>query len=374
MHVFSAHFPAGPALVMLVKRAYAIHGSTLRALPEAPLLQVEAEYVPSSNARAADRLAQDVDLFAAHKPWTDVILTGAAWSSRGPVRMLDTGLRVGPLRKAVRVWGERTIRSDAPGRLRFSDPAPFTTLPLIWDHAYGGRDVFAEGRMRARRKPFSRDQAGEAGAIGYPRNPSGRGFFLDLDLDRLTGALAPSLEDPEDPVTPDRIVAKSALDWLDRPAAACYGPVDWYAYPRLAFWLGARHEPPARPVYEARRGLLRAQELGGRTRREGPDPRVYGCAPAGLGGARLEGKERISLWNLHPRQEHLEIDLPGERPQLLLEPPGCDIRELPALLQTVHIEPSSERITLTWTGTLPVAGIFPEEACRSMRRAARWQS
>ncbi len=80
----------------------------------------------------------------------------------------------------------------------------------------------------------------------------------------------------------------------------------------------------------------------------------------------------MSLWNLHPAHEVWELTLPGDSPRLLLQPPGCDAAELPARLQTVHVEPDEDRVTLTWTGTLAVAAPFPEDMCDTMRKAARW--
>jgi hypothetical protein len=99
---------------------------------------------------------------------------------------------------------------------------------------------------------------------------------------------------------------------------------------------------------------------------------MFNCAPAGLAVCRLEGAERVSLWNTHPNQELLEFDLPGDRPKLLIEPPGVAPRELTPLLQTVLIEPDLDRVTLTWAGVLPVAMPYPQELTASMRHAAVW--
>ncbi len=250
------------------------------------------------------------------------------------MRSLGTSVQIGTFRKNVRAWGARTIELGVMGRPRFSDPAPFESMPLTWDNAYGGRDVHAENKARPRRPAFARAARpeSETGALAYPRNPSGRGFFLDVDRDRLEGAAAPNLEDPEDPVTPDRLLAQSSLDWLDRPVGACYEPVDLFAFPRVAFWLGAEHLAPSRPVYEVRKGALRPQDLRGHDPESPPDVRAYNCSAAGFAGVRLVGGERVTLRNLHPMHEVLEFDVPASPPGLLLEPPGCTVTELPARL------------------------------------------
>ena len=48
------------------------------------------------------------------------------------VKTLETGVKVGSSKKVVRVWGDRTIVVDGRGGLRFSDPAPFSSMPLTW--------------------------------------------------------------------------------------------------------------------------------------------------------------------------------------------------------------------------------------------------
>jgi hypothetical protein len=371
--VYSLQGPTGTHhLAMVAKRVYRVSGGRCWAETGMPRLTEVAEHAPSTNTGALDRLVADTDLFAPLKPATDVLLSGSACSTRGAVRVLDTAVKVGPVQKNVRVWGERRLQLGATGRLRFSDPEPFTSMPLVWDHAYGGRDVHAEGKLRiGERGLFGRCEE-TGGAIVYPRNPAGRGFFIDLERERLAGAVMPRLEDPEDPVLPDRLLAKNELDWLDRPAAASYGPVDWTTFPRVAFWLGAEALPPSREIYEVRRRALRAEEIAVRALGSPVDPRAYVAAPLGLHGARLLGNERVSLWNLHPRHAFFEVDLPADRPRMLLEPPGCGIYELPPVLQTVLIEPDEERVTLTWSGVLEVAAPFLEEACEAMRRAVRW--
>lgn len=364
--------PQGPVrLTMVAKRRYEIRGTRLLPLADAPPLQEEPEHVASANAGAEDRLWADSDVFAPLKPSTDVLIRGPAFSARGPARMLDTQVQVGPLHKTVRVWGRRTIQVDAFGRLTFSQPEPFTSAPLLWDEAYGGRDMAAEDR----RPPVPRWKREETprGTVVYPRNPSGRGFFLDFARDRLDGTEAPRLEDPADPVTPDRLLARDELDWLDRPAAASYEPVDWWMFPRVSFWLGVEHHAPTRPLYERRLNLLSEAQIASRKIGAAPDPRVFNCAPVGLTGIRLAGREKVRLVHLHPSREVLEVELPGDAPRLLVEPPGCGIHELPPALATVLIEPAAERVTLTWTGTLEVAARYSAEACGSMRRAVRWR-
>ncbi len=371
--LFSVADPGGtPHLAMVAKRSYHVGRSVCRPLAEPPPFAEVPCHAASTNRAAHDRLTADSDLFAPLKPSTDVLVAGMARSLRGPVRCLETAVRVGPLRKSVGVRGDRHIRLGPAGQLRFTDAEAFEALPLTWDRAYGGRDLHAEDKLQPKRVAFGNRAEEPTGSIAYPRNPSGRGFFLDLDRERLEGAAAPNLEDPEDPVTPDRLLAKTSLDWTDRPVAACYEPVDWLTFPRVSLWLGIEHARPLHPLIELRRGTLRPEDLRERTIGAAPDPRVYNCAPSGLSGARLSGGEPVTVWNMHPRHEVWEFHLPHERPRLLLSPPGCGVFELPAILQTVLVEPDLDRVTLTWSGSLEVAAPYPEEMCREMERVVRW--
>src|SRR6185437_5110108 len=163
--------------------------------------------------------------------------------------------------------------------------------------------------------------------------------------ERFEGALAPNLEDPTDPVTPERLLSATTLDWIDRPVAACYEPIDPLTFPRSAFVVRPKFEPPQRPVHELSVGAVLREDLERQLDlRNLTGPRMFNCAPAGLAVCRLEGGERVSVWNMHARHELLEFELPGDRPKLLLEPPGVAARELPALLQTVLVEPDEDRV------------------------------
>ena len=103
-----------------------------------------------------------------------------------------------------------------------------------------------------------------------------------------------------------------------------------------------------------------------------PDPRAFNVAAPGLGLARLQGNEKVTLWHLSPRAEVLELRLPGDRPQILIEPPGTRTYELEPVLGTVLLEPDEDRVTMTWTGALPVAAPYGAEQCEELRHAVVW--
>src|SRR5262249_5158538 len=155
----------------------------------------------------------ETDLVAGLKPATDVLLRGSAHSHRGPVPALSAALRAGPAAKVVQVWGDRRISLGPGGALRFTAPEPVTSMPLTWERAYGGQDAHVESKQPAEPDPgvMSRRLAAGLGSLAYPRNGYGRGFFLDVDRERLAGAAVPNLDDPADPVQPDRMLVADYL-------------------------------------------------------------------------------------------------------------------------------------------------------------------
>ncbi len=113
------------------------------------------------------------------KPATDVVLVGHAHAPQRGATRCDVGFRVGPLQKIVRVTGDR-LWYKAPLGIAASAPAPFETLPLSYDRAYGGWD---------------RTSPDESKHHCDPRNPVGRGYRASGAV-LSEGSLLPNIEDP----------------------------------------------------------------------------------------------------------------------------------------------------------------------------------
>jgi hypothetical protein len=362
-------------LAVVAKRRYAFRheGRAEPVAEEAPIHSM-FEHGPAVDGEAGP-LVHEADIVTGLKPATDVLLRGCAHSHRGPAPAVSAGLRVGPAAKVVQVWGDRRISLGQGGALTFTAPEPFTSMPLTWERAYGGRDAYVESNQPDEPDPgvMSRRLAAGLGSLAYPRNGYGRGFFVDIDRERLAGAAVPNLDDAADPVRPDRMLVPDYLDWIDCPVAACFEPIDVFTFPRALFFLPAAFNAPKRPIHEVATGVLGHVDLARMKRFDGNvHPRALNCAPAGLAAHRLYGGERVQLWNLHREREMFELDLPGDRPRLLLEPPGVAAREVDAQLQTVMIEPEIDRVTLTWAGAIPVAAVYPEEMTTAMRHGVVW--
>jgi hypothetical protein len=384
--IHSYRFPTGKSyLSLLAKRTYRFRpGARAEPAREHQDIFEKPVYEESTNPGAFHRLVHDTDRFGPEKPLTDVLVRGRAHSTRGATASLVAAVEVGAAKKQVRVVGNRNVALGMGGRVGFTKPEPFQSMPLTWDHAFGGRDAYAEAKLSDTGTAFGRSRQGLAAlaagtnnpkeggfSISYPRNIAGRGFFLDMDRERIDGASLPNLEDPSDPVVPERLLITDVLDWMDLPAAACFEPIDTFTFPRAVFMVPHASNPPKRPLYELATGAILQADLDDtRFPKIPPNPRLFNCAPAGLAVCRLLGGEHVKLLNLHPKHEVLEFDLPGERPRMLLEPPGCPVAELSPLLSTISIEPEAQEVTLTWAGKIEVAAPFPAEVIQKVRHAA----
>ncbi|MFO0623994.1 MAG: DUF2169 domain-containing protein [Polyangiales bacterium] len=239
-------------------------------------------------------LRDDSD-FALHKPCAEVLLRGTFHAGATAVTSGVASFRFGPVQRALAVFGERTW--NALGGL--SEPAPFLSLPLRWEHAYGGP--------------------------GHPTNPVGVG------ADRRA---PPRIEDPLDLVTEPR----------SRPEPAGAFPIP-RAWPQRAGLTGTydrawrKQRWPWLPVDFDWSYFLAAP----------PAQRVQGY---------FRGDEEFAWSRLDPALRLVEGRLPGLRARAFvqLEPvEGGEFREVPLVLDTVVLDADNRRVLCTWRGVTPVA-------------------
>src|SRR3989442_9056579 len=143
-------------------------------------------------------LRYDTDLVRT-KPGTDVVLHANAHAPGGwPVAAVEVSWNVGPLSKTLQVVGDRVWEMGWSDLLP-SQPLPFVSIPIRYEHAWGGvlPDIDA-------REPFN--PVG-IGADAAPRNP------------------VPNIEDPGRPIRSSR----------HKGPAAGFGPIPCDLQPRLKF-------------------------------------------------------------------------------------------------------------------------------------------
>src|ERR1700674_1163598 len=241
------------------------------------------------------------------KNTTDVLCVGHAYAPGGKaVTELDVGLRVGPVQKMLRVFGDREW-----GATGASSPLPFVQMPLVYERAFGGVDQQSKNPER-----------------GWEwRNPVGTGFAVSRG--NASGLRVPNIEYRDKPVR----------GWDDRPPPAGFGPIDSHWQPRASFagtygdhWMKTRH--PRLP--------------------EDFDDRFFQCAPADQQAPQfLSGGEPVALLNLMPGD-----DLRFLLPKIFL---GFETRfyngsreiHKTRKLHSVILEPDFPRVSVVWHSALP---------------------
>ena len=246
---------------------------------------------------------------------TDVVLIGHAQPPQVGATQVDVGLRVGPVQKVARVFGERFwVLTD--GGVSKSRVAALRPTPLMWENAFGGLD-----------EPHSTPELTQL----EPRNPVGTGFGKPLTKngDRLR---LPSIEDPSQLIGEYGAVVP--------PCGFGFTSPNWH--PRAGF----------SGTYDERWNKGRKPMLP-----EDFDRRFFNAAPPGLvAPGYLQGNEEVVVLNttLAPR---LAFRLPG------VSPPQCRVAlrnqpdtELPTNLDTLIVNTDDQQLILLWRAYTLAAG------------------
>lgn len=352
---FSALRVHGRGLAVSARRTY-------RVVPGEPCAAA-SEQVPLVTEIVVDSgdFLHDLDLLA-FKPGTDVVVFGSAHAPAGnPVREIRTSVRAGSRTHTLRVTGRRrVVRRN--GGWSFSDPEPFSTLRLGWKEAYGGVDRWARPALDAERiEPFKPwldvDLTGVTPAA-YPRNPAGRGFVI-RETPEMEGMELPTIEDPDDLLTPGRLVAGSAEAWPFQPVAAGFGFLSYAWFPRSAFCgldripLPSAADPGSVRVPEVERGQVPRDVLTGRPlERRVTDRAGNGAVPQLVFEPHLRGNEEMALENLDAREPLLSFRLPGERPRIAIRPLGEGETEATPKLMSVIVDAEKRLVSLVWAAVV----------------------
>lgn len=287
--------------IVVVKATFVIHtdGSTAPAPKQEPI-----HHIPQCiGAPGASSLRYDSDLLPS-RPATDVILHGHAYAPLGqPVTQLEVGLRVGPITKSLRVYGDRTWQRGRFGPV-LSEPESFIRMPLIYERAFGGTD--ANGAVE-------------------PRNPLGLGFSSASNS--CIGRRAPNIED----------LRHLLRNTDERPPPAGFGPIASHWAPR------AQRAGTYDSRWERERMPLVPGDFDDRYYQSAPDDQqVPGY---------LKGGEQVELHNLTP-EGRLSFQLPRVNLGFVTYIAG-DSRHHSARLHAVILEPDERRLMLLFHTALP---------------------
>lgn len=254
----------------------------------------------------ASRLVNDTDV--PHlKQATDVLVTGQAYAPRGrPTKRMKVRLQLGPIDKTLQVSGDRVWRSKLTGGVSIGDPEPFTEMPLVYERAFGGRDL---------NSPKEQEHDWDE------RNPAGCGFAKKPE--HLVDTPVPNIEVP----------GKTLSGWKQRPPVAGFGPIAGHWKPRTDF-TGTYDDN-----WQKTRQPLLPLDF---------DARYYQCAPPDqqVPGF-IKGGETVVLENMTP-----EGLLTFRLPRLSLAfttyfDDGTSV-EHRADIHTVDIKPDRMQVVMVW--------------------------
>ncbi|VAW76606.1 Pentapeptide repeat family protein [hydrothermal vent metagenome] len=251
----------------------------------------------------AEELGKDTVLDAGiPKAHPEFLVTGKAFVPEGKAA---TGVAVraclGDREKVLHVFGDRYWNGSAA-----SDPAPFSEMPLDWEHAFGGE--------------------------GCLYNPLGKGFS-QVDPETGNPWWLPNIENPN-----QRLTFKD-----QRPEPATFGPMDIMWPQRSAMagthdqqWL-ENHFPGYAPDMDWRIFNLAARD------QQFDHP--------------LQGNETYQLDYMHPDKPRVEGQLPGITARCYINRKtgsAESFEEIPAYLTTVWFFPHAERAVLIYQGVAEI--------------------
>lgn len=279
---------------------------TFRVRPDGTTSPAEEQEPPvlapkSRGGPAASSLLHDSDFYLT-KPTTDILLHGTAHAPGGkPATEVEVTLRVGDVRKTLRVTGDRVYEKGVVGHAT-GRPQPFTTLPLTYERAYGGADPTPKDPERPQFEP---------------RNPVGTGFAP------VAGKTAPNVEYP-------------GLTRGREPAG--FGPVPPHWQPR------AKYAGTYDDAWRCDRCPLYPDDL---------DDRFFLCSPEDQRPKEhLRGGEAVELVNLTPGGR-LAFTLPRVAFAFDTYFRGGERVRHRGKLHTVLLEPDGPRVILVWRTELP---------------------
>jgi hypothetical protein len=324
-HVFS----------VLVKRTYRIEADrpAVRQEDDRPFRLIDDYYDGGDPEWSTVRHESEVAPF---KLCTDVVVVAKAYAPRGePTTRMSVGVQVGSRRKVLVVTGDRHCHFRQHAAPVFSDPAPFTDMEIRYDRAYGGRDDKSVPEI-----PFV-----------YPRNFMGAGVALKNVKDVVQGLALPNVEDPQDLLTPERLIIEEPGRWHLQPLPQGFGWRQREWYPRSAL-LGSfpAFLDPGTVTAEEQMGLLPRDHvaLAKQFRLKPFEARFANGASLGMQFSGLKGDESIALAGLRP-EGLLTFSLPADTPRIGLDL-GGGVNELEPFLHTISIRPDDLELDMIWRG------------------------
>ena len=294
-----------PTLTVIVKGTYSFASNKIDlAAEQLPIAFGDLLY----DAKEGSGVRYETDLVP-YKPKTDVVLSGKAYApDNQPAKQVDVVLKVGPVKKVIRVFGKRlwNYAGVFSRRYTITDTEQFKTCPILYTQAFGGID------------PTTGEYC--------DRNLSGKGFYSAETKTKLSGWPLPRIEDPRRLIrTPKDHPKPVGFGFYHRswqPRAACAGTYD-------KAWRAERSpKPPEDFNFHFYNGAH-------------PDLQVKGY---------LKGHEPVEMVNLTP-EGRTQFNLPGVIPVCQTQRVSQeDTENIQMNLDTLFFEPDRKRFCMVWRG------------------------
>ncbi len=298
-------------LVVCVKGTFTIPKNGKEPqLAEEQVPLVEADVYTGEPGLSAPVYESD---YAPKKPKCDVLFNGRAYAPGGqPATRVNVSLQVGSISKSLAIVGNRFWKK---GFLSFkaTHPTPFFVMPISYDTAFGGLDE--------NHKDSKNHQA-------YMENPIGVGFHSHLKPEFVKDQPLPNTEEINKSV--------SKPDGKYRPMS--FGPIGRAWQPRYPL-AGTYDQDWIDNVFP----FLPADF----------DEAYYQAAPSDQQMSYPKGGETVMLTNLTPEgQAHFKLPNKSILVWFFLKD-GIE-KDVPAVIDTITIEPDKGHFTVTWRVSLPL--------------------
>lgn len=298
------------SLVVVMKGTFRIPSETAERLrlhaDQQPLITSDIFY--AEPGVSAPKYETD---FAPRKRRCDVLLNGSAYAPGGrPVSRVEVSLHINDWSKSFAVIGDRVWETGAG--VATSPPAPFITMPISYDRAFGGTDKNGEDATHASFLP----------------NPIGRGFHARLNPDYIRDAPLPNTEELRTPV-----------NWFSgNYVPMSFGPIgrQWHPRVRYAGTYDQRWIDDVMPFLP-----------------EDFDELYHQSAPEDQQIPIPTDAQTVRLVNLSALAEQSFVIPVFEAPVHIFFANG-ERKELRAQLDTILFEPDEHRLLLTWRVNLPL--------------------
>lgn len=296
-------------LYVMVKATFVIGSQWTLAKVQIPLQQGDEYWAEPE--KSSLRISSDYHI---GKPATDILMIGSACApAERPVRQMDVGLQVGSINKVVRVFGDRVWNQG-----QITQPEPFVTMPLVYEHAFGGQDLMEGGILRD----------------AEVKNPVGCGFAGKKSPKEMQGLPLPNLECPNHQIR----------DYRDRPDPACFAAIAPGWQPRASF-VG---------TYDDAWQQTRAPYL--------PDdynPRFMNVAPPDLiYPGYLQGGEAVRIIGMHPAGD-LGFTLPYVNLTTKVFITGQEYTA-PFVMETLLLDPNQQQVSMVWRAAMACDKKMPQ--------------